>query len=335
MRFENHTPFTHAWLVLLDKQAAERLIVVLKATYAITEDGRLELAKKQELIRPVDEFHGEPGTSSIRYEVELGPAKPATDVVLVGSAVARQPGVTEMDTALRVGPLFKRVRVFGERRWKKGLFGLSISKPLPFDRIPLTCENAYGGKDISAKESKDHGQEPRNPVGRGYRAKKSQLDFADALLPNIEDPENLLRQPGDDLVPQGFGFLGRDWHPRLKYAGTYDQKWIEEKMPLLPLDFDERFHNAAQPGLTASGYLTGNELVDAQGFTQRGRFSFNLPGLKPVAQAVVAGSRVPIALNLNTVLLDTNAMKVSLLWKGDFNIHRRLPQLTEVEWRLG
>ena len=97
MKLENHTPFSAAWLVLLDKLAAEQLILVVKATFAISENGKLELLKKQDPIRPVDEFHGEPGKSSIRYEAELGPAKAATDVVLVGSAIAPQPGTTEMD----------------------------------------------------------------------------------------------------------------------------------------------------------------------------------------------------------------------------------------------
>ncbi len=336
MKLENQTPFAGAWLVLLDKQAAEHLIVVLKATYTITEDGRLEPAKKQDPIRPVDEFYGEPGQSSIRYEAELGPAKPATDVVLVGSAVAPEPGrTTEMGVSLRVGPLLKRAWVFGERRWKKSLLGLSISKPLPFDRIPLTYENAYGGKDTSAKDPKDHGQEPRNPVGRGFRAKKSELRFDGELVPNIEDPENLLRHPGQTVAPQGFGFIGRDWQPRVKYAGTYDQKWMDERMPLLPDDFDERFHNAAHPDLTAPGRLAGREPVEVIGCGRGGRLSFSLPEPKPAAEAVHNQGRLPFALSLNTVLLDTDAMKLLLLWKGDVNVHRRLQQIRAVECRLG
>ena len=335
MKVENQTPFAHAWLVLLDKHGAEHLIVVLKATYTITEDSKLELAKKQEPIRPVDEFYGEPGQSSIRYEAELGPAKPATDVVLVGSAVAPEPGrTTEMGVSLRVGPLLKRVWVFGERRWKKSLLGLSISRPLPFDRIPLTYENAYGGKDTSTKDPKHHGQEPRNPVGRGYRAKKSQLDFADTLLPNIEDPDHLLRRPGQEAAPQGFGFIGRDWQPRVKYAGTYDQKWMEERMPLLPLDFDERFHNAAHPDLIAKGFLKGDEVVEAIGCTKAGRLSLGLPGVRPQAEVVLGRERLGITMNLCTVLLNTDASRLVLLWKGDVIIHKRLMQMTEIRCGL-
>jgi hypothetical protein len=334
MKVENQTPFAHAWLVPLDKQAAEHLVFVLKATYAIGEDGRLEIAQKQEPIRPVDEFCGEPGKSSIRYEAELGPAKPATDVVLVGSAVAPRPGTTEMNVSLRVGPISKGVRVFGERRWKNALLGHSISRPLPFDRIALTYENAYGGKDTSAKNPKHHGQEPRNPVGRGFRSKKSSLDFGDTLLPNIEDPANFLRHPGDDVTPQCFGFIGRDWQPRLQYAGTYDGKWMEERMPLLPLDFNERYHNAAHPDLTAKGYLKGDEIVEMIGCTRSGRLSFSLPGIKPAARAMTARNSLGISLNLNTVLLDNEAMKLSLLWKGDINIHRKLMQVKQIECRL-
>jgi len=334
MKLENQTPFAAAWLVLLDKQAAEHLILVLKATYTIGENGRLDLAKQQDVIRPVDEFSGEPGQSSIRYEAELGPAKVATDIVLVGSAVAPQPGTTEMNVGLRVGALMQQVKVFGERRWKKSLLGLAISKPLPFDRLPLTYENAWGGKDTSHKDPKNHSQEPGNPVGRGFRSKKSELEFADTLLPNVEDPDRPLRHPGGDLTPRGFGFIARDWQPRLQYAGTYDQKWIEERLPLLPLDFDERFHNAAAPGLVANGYLKGNEVVEVVGCTKSGRLTFALPNPQPVADAFLAGRAEPILLKLNTVLLDTDAMKLHLLWKGDLQVHRRLLQITRIQCRV-
>ena len=51
----------------------------------------------------------------------------------------------------------------------------------------------------------------------------------------------------------------------MKYAGTYDKKWQEERAPLLPRDFSKRFLNAAAPGLVAPGYLRGDETVIAAG----------------------------------------------------------------------
>ncbi|HWN97488.1 MAG TPA: DUF2169 domain-containing protein [Methylomirabilota bacterium] len=335
MKIENQTPLQAAWLVLFDKQGAERMVVTMKATYLISADSQLARAPEPDPLRGPDEFHGEPGLSSIRYEGELGPPKPATDVALLGSAVAREPGTTrEMDVLVRVGPLRKHLRVFGNRQYG-GMLGFStISEPEAFDRIPLIYENAFGGKDTSAKDPKRHEQEARNPVGRGFVAKHSELKVAGMALPNIEDPEQALSRPGKRVTPQGVGFIGRDWQPRVSYAGTYDQSWMEERMPLLPLNFDERYHNAAHPDLTANGFLDGNEPVEVIGCTLGGRVAFNLPGLQPQADVISKRGREPVGLKLNTVLVDTEAMKLHLLWKGDLNVHRRLLQLIQVECRL-
>jgi hypothetical protein len=335
MKIENHTPLQAAWLVLLDKQGAERLIVALKATYVIAEDGRLSIAPKQDALRGPDEFHGEPGQSSIRYEGELGPPKVATDVALVGSAVAPGPGIRTMEVSFRVGPLHKRVRVYGERRWRRVLGLLSHSAPEPFERVPLIFENAFGGTDASAPDPKHHDREPRNPVGRGFIAKRSQLELPGSSLPNIEDPEEPFRRPGQRVTPQGFGFIGRDWNPRASYAGTYDQRWMEDRLPLLPLDFDERHHNAAHPDLIAPGFLRGNEPVEIIGCTRSGRLAFNLPNVQPAADAMNGKGREAVRLKLNTVLVDTDTMRLSLLWKGDLDIHKRLLQFTAITCRLG
>jgi hypothetical protein len=325
MKVENRTPFAAAWLVVLDKRGAEHLVVVLKATYSIAENGTLAIAGKQDPIRPVDEFYGEPGLSSIRSEAELGPAKVATDVVLVGNAVAPNGSTKKMEVSFRVGNLQKKVHVFGERKWKRFLCWHYRSSPQAFERIPLQYENAFGGKDISPKKPKHHAQESRNPVGRGFRAKHSRLKRSGALLPNIE---------GVKSVPQGFGFVGRDWQPRVTYVGTYDKKWREERLPLLPEDFDERYHNGAHPDLIAAGFLRGDETVEVIGCTRSGRLCFPLPNVKPAADATLEKGPEPVLFKLNTVLVDTDAMKLNLLWKGDINLHKRLLQFTRLECRI-
>ena len=45
--------------------------------------------------------------------------------------------------------------------------------------------------------------------------------------------------------PMALGPVGRGWRPRLSYAGTYDQHWIDEVFPFLPADFDDRYYQAA------------------------------------------------------------------------------------------
>ena len=44
-----------------------------------------------------------------------------------------------------------------------------------------------------------------------------------------------------------YGPLGRGWPQRARYAGTYDQAWLDDHFPFLPPDFDDRYHQAAPP----------------------------------------------------------------------------------------
>jgi hypothetical protein len=335
MRVENHTPFLGAPIVVLDKDGAEQLILTLKATYDIAETGGLEISKEQQPLRLVDQFQGKPGISSIRYAAEIGPPNPTTDIALVGSAVATRPDVTSIDVGLRVGSISKWVRVFGERQWKKGLLGLTLSSPMPIERVPLIYENAFGGQDDSAANQKHHARESRNPVGRGFKAKKSTLDFAGKPGPNIEDPEKLLHHPGEVVKPQGFGFIGRDWEPRAKYCGTYDEHWLANRIPLLPLDFDERFYHAAHPDLIAPAPLNGGENVEVVGCSRSGRLLFALPRLKPAV--MVSGSVLAESaqMKMDTVLIETHALKLSLIFKAVIKIHHRLMNVRLIEFRLG
>lgn len=260
---------------------------------------------------------GEPGESSYRYEPECAFIKPATDVVLIGHAHAQQQGATEVLVALQVGPLKKVVRVTGERTWFRSLGRVSMTRPLPFERIPLTWERALGGWDRSDADPKRHSFEPRNPVGRGFRA--SPRNFEEGLLlPNLEDPEQPLREFGQQVPPVGFGFTSPHWQPRAALAGTYDDNWSRTRKPLLPRDFDRRFFNAAPPGLVAPGYLRGNEPVTVLNASPEGRLAFSLPGQLPPAVTVQFADTedVKSVMHLDTVILDTDSRQLLLLWRG-------------------
>jgi hypothetical protein len=336
MEIRNHTPFATGLTVTLDKNAAEHVVIAVKGTWSIAEGGKLTLLEKQPPPRPIDEFHGEPGKSSIRYAAELGPAKPATDVALVGHAVAPGGRARSVDVALRVGPLARRARVHGDRAWRSLLGWRFMSGPKPFERMPLTYENASGGSDATPAGERARGRDARNPVGRGYRAGGSKLKWADMPPPNLELPGKPFKKAGRGLPPPaGFGFIGRDWEPRLSYAGTYDEEWKKSRLPLLPLDFDERFHNAAHPDLVADGFLAGGEPVEVRGCTRSGRLAFALPADRPEAEARFNDERVPVPLNLETVLIDTDAMELVLVWTGDVLAHGRVPALNNFEVRRG
>jgi hypothetical protein len=334
MEVVNATPFLMDRMVYLDKNAAERLVVVLKGTWSVSPRGEISIAEKQAAIHPAEEFRGEPGESSILHDAELGPAKPSTDVFLLGSALAPRPGTRSMDVSFRAGPVGRTARVFGERRWDS-LMGIeTIDGPNPFDAVPLIFENAFGGKDASAEDPKHHGEEARNPVGKGFRSEKSRASFDGALLPSIEDPRHLLTKPGQGIEPAGFGPIGRHWMPRRRYAGTYDAKWMDERAPLLPEDFDDRFHNAAPAGLGVQGRLKGGEPVEVAGCTPEGRLAFRLPRVVPWSKVLVGRWGKTFPLELDTVTVDTESMELRLLWKGEVPVHREVARIRTISCEI-
>ena len=318
MEIRNRTPLEAALNVVLDKRAAEHLVLCVKGTWTLSERREPEFADEQEPLHPADVHHGEPGLSSIKYEADLGPMKPATDCVLVGSARPAKAEATSAEVSFRVAQCSLSAQVVGAPRGG-GLLG-AFQGTEPIGRLPLIWEYAVGGTDLSPEDPLKHGMDPRNPLGRGYRAKGSKR------ARDEDGPPQLLR-PGKHGEPVGFGFMGAQWKARQKYAGTYDKAWQEERCPLLPLDFDERFFNAAPPELVQPGFLRGGESVEVKGCTRGGALRFALPAVSLTSEALVDGPPEPLAMKLVTVTVDTDAMRLFLSWRGDLRIHHRLPRL--------
>ncbi len=314
---ENGTPFAFEPVFVTDEEGRPLFVPVLKASYDVTVRG-LQLAPEQAPVCLAGEPWGDPKTSSWRLEPEATRAKPASDVVLLGSAVATKPGTTEVLVAFQVGPAQAALRVHGERAFFKSVGSVGMTKPLPFERIPLRWERAFGGWDRSNPDEKKHEREPRNPIGVGFRSSHGR--YEDGLrAPNLEDPARPFKGWGDRPPPAGVGFTSADWEPRVKQAGTYDKKWKEERAPLLPRDFNKRFLNSAAPGLVLPGYLRGDENVVAAGVSPSGRVSFKLPGVTAANVKAEHTGRADanIQLALDTVVLDTDAGKLFLLWRGE------------------
>jgi hypothetical protein len=289
----------------------------VKSTWTIESDGRLLLAEQQvPLCLGGELWSEEPAGSSYRYEPEVAFMKPATDIVMIGHAHAPRADTKEMVVGLRVGSLSKDVLVSGERIWFKTMGSVSMSGAVRFEKIPLVYERAFGGWDRDHPDPNKHSVEARNPVGRGYRAAGG---FVEGLhVPNLEDPRARIKALTDKPAPAGFGFVSPNWQPRAALAGTYDETWSQERSPLLPKDFDRKHLNAASPGLVAPGYLHGNEQVAIVGATPEGRLSFALPALPPptVKVTLTDGAPQPVAMALDTVILEPDDRRVVLFWRG-------------------
>ena len=68
--------------------------------------------------RGEDEFYDDDEIESIKFETDLVPFKPHTDIVLVGKAYApRGKPATHLSVSLQVGPIAKSLSIFGNRFW--------------------------------------------------------------------------------------------------------------------------------------------------------------------------------------------------------------------------
>ena len=330
---DNRTPFTFEPLFLTDEELRALFVPVVKATFELRPRGAPVLAEEQAPLSVAGERWEGGESPSLRLEPEGAFFKAATDVVLVGHAHAPAPGTRELIAELRVGPVHKKVRVVGERTWFKSVGGIGMTQPAPFERMALRYERAFGGWDRSAKDPAQHTFEPRNPVGTGFRMKGSRFEEG-LLLPNLESPAEPLKDWGQRPVPTGFGFIEPHWQPRAAFAGTYDEAWQKSRRPLLPKDFDRRFLNGAPRDQLVPGYLRGGEPVLLAHVTPQGPLSFKLPALAPmrvVATRAAELDDVDLELRLDTVVLDTDAMKLFLTWRGTFPLRREPTELRDIQ----
>jgi hypothetical protein len=319
----NRTPFAVDRDWVRDRHGAEVWVVVVKATFDIKSDGSVEPSEEQPPVVRSPEYHGDPKKSSLKYDTDIVLTKNRTDVVVNGHACApRGTSATALDVSFRVGPIEKSLRVFGDRRWNT----VGISAPQPFTKMPILYERAFGGLDPKS-ERPDRDWDWRNPVGRGFAVDAASLD--DAMLPNIEWPHRLISSRTDRPEPAGYGAIASHWQPRVSFAGTYDDHWIQTRHPLLPEDLDDRFFQCVGSDQQAPGYLSGGESVQLTNLTPDGVLEFTLPKLYLGFDTHFHGGDHLIhdRRHLHTVVLEPDYPRLSLVWQSTLACHSKVHKL--------
>lgn len=332
----NRTPFALSLLyVRREPDSLLHSVALVQGTWRIGRDGTLRLIELQPEPMAGGQWHGDPTRASLRAEPQTAAAKPGCDIVMLGHATApgAQP-VLQLAVSLTVGHIGKRALVFGDRELRRGIIGLSIGVPRPFERLPLIYERAFGGWDRRHDDPSQHRCEPRNPVGVGFRDPRLG-PCEEERLPNFEEPGQLFEPGGKPPPPCGFGFIAAGWMPRAALAGTHDEAWLRERSPLLPADFDSRFHNAASPGLVAPS-LIGNEPVRIEGMSADGSCHFALPGVPPpwCGWSLRRRERHSAPLKLDAVIIDMDRRWLQLQWRGSFPLPEGPHALQGLEARL-
>lgn len=307
----NRTPYAVDRTWVQDERGARHWVVVVKGTFAIGANGTLSLADEQVPPTLAPEYNGEDGVSSLKYEADLGPAKPGTDVYVVGHA--RAPGgrpVTRVSVGLRIGSREKVLEVLGDRTYERDVVGVVPSSPLPFVELPLVYERAFGGFDDESPDPAKQALFAANPVGMGFVATRRKL--VGLPVPNIGVPG----VPPGSKGAAGLGAITSHWAPRCEHAGTYDAKWVKERKPLLPLDFDPRFHLCAPVDQQFVPHLRGGERIELVGMTASGALGFEVPRVALGFLTRFQTRKEPVhhRASLVTVIVEPDHPRVCVVW---------------------
>ncbi|MCG6657500.1 DUF2169 domain-containing protein [Halomonas campisalis] len=332
MELINATPMQAGYTQGLEPSGREHLVVVVKGTFEFprSEVG-VRLAEEQLPLVTADTFTGEPGFSAPVFETDYVPWKPRCDVLLHGTAHA--PGgrpAARVPVGLQVAGMAKEFLVVGERRWQAGLIAISPGPPQMFTRQPVTYDQAFGGLDDFHPDESRHSAYMANPVGKGYHRKLKGGYIDGTPMPSTEELDRPVKMPNRDYRPMAFGPLGRGWQPRLGYAGTYDQRWLDEEFPFLPQDFQDAYYQAA-PADQQITFPRGGEPVQLLNLTPEGRTLFHLPQVEvPVVFFRKSGERHETLAVLDTIFLLPDAGLFTLSWRASLPLRRNLFEIPQV-----
>ncbi len=332
MELINATRMTAGYNMGLEPSGRELLVVVVKATFVLPRPGEpVRLGDEQQPLIMADTFTGEPGFSAPLNEVDFAPRKRVCDVLLTGSAHAPEGReVTRLRAGLRVGPMEKVFDVVGDRIWRAGLSGIGASAPLHFTSMPISYDVAYGGVDRNSDDLAEHDAYSLNPVGRGWHKHLKNAWVDGKPLPNTEEVGKPVGSPSDKHRPMSLGPLGRGWHQRARYAGTYDQKWLDDVFPFLPADFDERYYQAAPEDQQIPHPKAPIDVL-LSGFTADGARQFTLPYFDPPVQVFPRrGERENLLATLDTLAFEPDLDRFTMTWRAVRPLRNGLHEIAQV-----
>ena len=328
MRVYKDTTFELSFMPWELEPPRTTLMVVVKGTFDLRDNVPCTIAEEQvSVLGEVPWDDGEP--PSIRTETDYAVLKTRGEWYLTGRAYSAGAPATVLPVRVKIGPLQKQIAVWGDRVWKRGVLGGAPSEPTPFMEMPLRWERSFGGPGYVA-----------NPVGRGLGTVETPDGTIDAL-PNIEEPSRPLLSRDDRPKPAGMFAIPSTWQERIEKTGTYDALWKASRWPFFPRDFDFEFFGCAPPDQRLKeGFWRGDEPIELAGLhPEHPRLTTRLPGLRPrffvewaqprppdatplellsseELRALGAPSLQEVRLQLDTIVIDSDARHVLCQWRG-------------------
>ena len=297
MQLTNLSPFAAVVFRQLNADGTLDGVVAVRGGFVVRPDAPMALGDARAALQWSDEYEGDPQTSSLIRPTDLAPFKPGTDVSVLGDSLA--PGgapARQWIAGIRIADrLDRQVRVTGPRQWRptpsvarvfagRTAPGWALSEPEPATRVPLCWQLAGGGTLLGLDQSDPASEHPDNPLGAGLLDRNRSKPVA-YRAPQIESVDHPAGSSLEQAHPVGFGLIPPWWRLRRRHAGTYDPAWQRDRHPLLPLDFDDRFWQAAHPDMVVSPWLEGDEAFALTNLlADRPRFEGRLPGVRVVVR---------------------------------------------------
>jgi hypothetical protein len=279
-----------------------------------------------------DEFSGEDGLSAVTFESDFALRKPFCDVVVHGAAYA--PGgnpVPLVHASLKCGPIAKTIAVFGPRIWDRFISGHAPSEPTPFERQIISYDYAFGGTDTLDPTVEEPAMYPANTVGMGWHQRANRNLVEGTPVPHCEDPQNLISAPWNDVTPVSFGPLARGAPERAKYAGTYDEAWVENRFPHLPDDYNDRYTQSV-PQDQQMRHAVGGEVIQIGNMMSGpgGAFEMRLPKLDlPVVFSRRRGPDIAATSVTDTIVIEPDKRHIDIVTRASIPLKRDILEMRE------
>lgn len=334
---DNNTPFPGAVFEQRFYNGVPYDCMVLKATFALKPGAILKPLAEQPDLELNDLWAGEELRSELLYPSDLIPYKPATDVMVVGTA--RPEGGQACPQWLAQlyieHKLNKIVRLLGPREWQhQGRQGWQLSPPTATDAVPLRWQRAWGG--MLGDGDEPDSLWPANPLGMGFLGPQAPDPERRYPAPQLELPDQPLTAIDQPIAAAGFMPVPGCFAERLALAGTYDEQWEKNVAPNIPFDMDLGYWNCAPRDQIIDPYLNGDETLWLVGLLPTGRVSFRLPGYD--LKAILThenDDKEMVPLRLDTVLIDLDRMRVTLRWGRLIEPAARIVNARFVIWNYG
>ena len=332
MDFVNETKAEAGWTLGFEPDGRELLVVAIKATFKIPKNGdEPKLAEEQVPLTEADEFTGEPGFSATLHETDYAHRKPYCDVLLNGSAYTPDGRpTTSVRVSLHVGAINKSFNMVGDRFWDRGMLSIKPTPHRPFAKMPISYDRAYGGADKHPDKPEKTKTYIKNPIGVGYYPYSNGKYLKGKPLPNTEEIGKPVKSKNGDYNPVSFGPIGRNFAFRIPYAGTYNQKWLDNVAPFWPDDFDYRYFQAA-PSDQQIPYPKGGEQVILQNLTPDGLARFQIPRISmPVIFIPYRGEDIIKEPVIDTVLIEPDHSQFMLTGRVSLPLRKNCFEIKRV-----